>query len=133
MTMDKLEKELTELLKNESGLEASKDETARKEIAQMEGFFERFVTNVQRARLVFWVFFLLCLGMMVGGYIGLRYAGNTKEMLSWVIFFMIGFNSTILMKLWYWVVSTKLNILKEIKQLQLQIAELTGKELSHED
>lgn len=133
MTMDNLEKELTELLKNESGLEASKDETARKEIAQMEGFFERFVTNVQRARLVFWVFFLLCLGMMVGGYIGLRYAGNTKEMLSWVIFFMIGFNSTILMKLWYWVVSTKLNILKEIKQLQLQIAELAGKELSHED
>jgi len=126
--MDNLEKELTELLKNESGLEAGKDETARKEIAQMEGFFERFVTNVQRARLVFWVFFLLCLGMMVGGYIGLRYAGNTKEMLYWVIFFMIGFNSTILMKLWYWVVSTKLNILKEIKQLQLQIAELTDKE-----
>jgi len=41
---------------------------------------------------------------------------------------LIGYNSTILMKLWYWVVSTKLNILKEIKQLQLQIAELADKE-----
>jgi hypothetical protein len=38
---------------------------------------------------------------------------------------MIGYNSTILMKLWYWVVSTKLGILKELKQLQLQVSELT--------
>jgi hypothetical protein len=34
------------------------------------------------------------------------------------------------MKLWYWVVSTKLSILKELKQMQLQMAELTGKESS---
>jgi hypothetical protein len=66
--------------------------------------------------------------MMLRGYIGLRYAGNTKEMLSWVIFFMISFNSTILMKLWFWVVHTRINLQKELKQLQLQIVELAGKE-----
>ena len=65
--------------------------------------------------------------MMVGGYISLRSANDTKAMLCWLIFFMIGFNSTILMKLWYWVIDTKLNVLKEIKQLQLQVTELTGK------
>jgi len=32
------------------------------------------------------------------------------------------------MKLWYWVVDAKLNVQKEVKQLQLQIAELTGKD-----
>ena len=66
--------------------------------------------------------------MMIGGYIGLRTAANTVGMLSWVLFFMIGFNSTILMKLWYWVIDTKLSVLKEMKQLQLQIAEKTSKE-----
>jgi hypothetical protein len=83
--------------------------------------------NLRKTKLVFWIYFLLSIGMMVGGYIGLRFATDTRGMLSWVIFFMIGFNSTILMKLWYWVVDTKLNVLKEVKQLQLQIAEQTGK------
>jgi hypothetical protein len=36
---------------------------------------------------------------------------------------LVGFNSTILMKLWYWIAHTKLSILQELKQLQLQIAE----------
>ena len=126
--MDKLEKQLKQVLGKNGLFDADKSKKLRKELIQM--WCDK---NLRRAKLVFWIFFLLCLGMMVGGYIGLRYAGNTKEMLSWVIFFMIGFNSTILMKLWYWVVSTKLNILKEIKQLQLQIAELAGKEQPSEN
>ena len=133
MTMDNLEKELTELLKNESGLEASKDETARKEMYQMKLFFERFVKNIRRARLVFWIFLLLSVGMMFCGYFGLRSAVNTKEMIFWAILLIIGYNSTVLIKLWYWVVDAKLNILKETKQLQLQIAELTGKEQPSEN
>jgi len=126
--MDKLEKQLKQVLGKNGLFDADKSKKLRKELIQM--WCDK---NLRRAKLVFWIFFLLCLGMMAGGYIGLRSAGNTKEMLSWVIFFMIGFNSTILMKLWYWVVSTKLNILKEIKQLQLQIAELAGKEQPSEN
>jgi len=84
--------------------------------------------NLLRAKLVFWIFFLLSLGMMVGGYIGLRTTGDTRGMISWAIFLMIGFNSTILMKLWYWVEDAKFNVQKEVKQLQLQIAELADKE-----
>jgi hypothetical protein len=36
-------------------------------------------------------------------------------------------DSTVLIKLWYWITNNKLNVLKELKQLQLQIAELAGK------
>ncbi len=126
--MDKLEKQLKKVLEKNGVFDVSKSETLRKELIQM--WCDK---NLRRAKLVFWIFFLLCLGMMAGGYIGLRSAGNTKEMLSWVIFFMIGFNSTILMKLWYWVVDAKLNVQKEVKQLQLQIAELTDKEQPSEN
>lgn len=121
--MDKLEKQLKKVLDKNGVFDVSKSEELRKEIIQM--WCDK---NLRRAKIVFWIFFLLCLGMMAGGYIGLRSAGNTKQMLSWVIFFMIGFNSTILMKLWYWVVDAKLNVQKEVKQLQLQIAELADKE-----
>ena len=131
--MNNLENELKKAFKSELGFEPSKVESERKEMGQMKLIFERFVKDIRQARLVFWIFFLLSIGMMAAGYIGLRSAADTKGMLSWVLFFMIGFNSTILMKLWYWVVDTKFNILKEIKQLQLQIAESTGKSSSTEN
>ena len=126
--MDKLEKQLKKVLEKNGIFDVSKSETLRKEIVQM--WCDK---NLLRAKLVLWIFLLLSIGMMVGGYIGLRSAGNTRGMILWAIFLMIGFNSTILMKLWYWVVDAKLNIQKEIKQLQLQIAELTGKEQSIEN
>ena len=117
--MDKLEKQLKQVLEKNGVFDTTKSEALRKEIIQM--WCDK---NVLRVKLVFWIFFMLSIGMMVGGYIGLRSAGNTRDMLSWVVFFMIGFNSTILMKLWYWVVHTRINLQKELKQLQLQIAEL---------
>ena len=36
-------------------------------------------------------------------------------------------DSTVLIKLWYQIVNNKLSVLKELKQLQLQIAELAGR------
>ena len=45
---------------------------------------------------------------------------------------LIGYNSMIFLKLWLWVVNTKLSTLEEMKQLQLQIAELAGEEKSSE-
>ena len=121
--MDNLEKELKKVLKQNGEFNVDKSEALRKE--KVKKWADK---NLRMARIVFWVFFLLNIGIMAAGYIGLRSATDTREMLLWVIFFMIGFNSTILMKLWYWVVDTKLNVLKEIKQLQLQHSELSGKE-----
>jgi hypothetical protein len=129
--MSDIEKELRKVLKADGDFGAGKSEARRKEIEQM--ILQKYELDMFKVKVVFWIFFVLCLGMMAGGYIGLCSAGSTKSMLCWVIFFMIGFNSTILMKLWYWVVDTKLKILKEMKQLQLQIAELTGKGSSSDD
>lgn len=126
--MSDIEKELKKALRKNGRFDADKNAARRKEIEQM--IFQKYETDVFKVKVVFWIFFVLSLGMMAGGYIGLRSANDTKAMLCWVIFFMIGFNSTILIKLWYWVADTKLNVLKEMKQLQLQVSELSGKEPS---
>jgi hypothetical protein len=126
--MINFEKELKEALEKNGDFDVAKSETLRKEIVQMW-----YDENLRRAKLVFWIFFLLCLGMMGAGYIGLRSATDTRGMLLWVIFFMIGFNSTILMKLWYWVVHTRINLQKDLKQIQLQIAEQSGKNAPSEN
>jgi len=81
-----------------------------------------------KVKVVFWIFLVLSAVMMVGGMIFLTQEKGTRGMLFAAVIALIGYNSTILMKLWYWVVSTKLGILKELKQLQLQVTELTGRE-----
>ena len=121
--MDNLEQELKKALKKNGDFDIDKSETLRKETVQMW-----YSKNLRKTKTIFWIFYLCSIGMMIVGYIGLRTAASTVGMLSWVLFFMIGFNSTILMKLWYWVIDTKLSVLKEMKQLQLQIAEQTSRE-----
>ena len=129
--MSDIEKELKKVLKANDSFNADINAAKRKEIKRM--IVQKYETDMFRVKVVFWIFFVLSLGMMAGGYIGLRSANETKAMLCWVILFMIGFNSTILMKLWYWVCDTKLNVLKEMKQLQLQVANLSGKQAPSED
>jgi len=124
--MNDLEKELTELLKNESGFEGRTNESTRKEMAQM--VLQKFELDMFQVKIVFWIFLIVSAAMMVGGMIFLTREESTRGMLFSVVVAMIGYNSTVLMKLWYWVVSTKLGILKELKQLQLQVSELTEEE-----
>lgn len=124
--MDNMEKELSELLKNERGPKDCMNETARKEMAQM--IFQKFELDMFKVKVVFWIFLIVSAAMMVGGMIFLTHEKGTRGMLFAAVIALIGYNSTVLMKLWYWVVNTKLSILREMKQLQLQIAELAGKE-----
>ncbi len=123
--MDKLEQELTELLRSESGFVGGMDESTRKEMAQMISL--KFESDMSKVKIVFWIFLFVGVAMMVGGMIFLTHEKGTRGMLFAAVIALMGYNSTILMKLWYWVVSTKLGILKEIKQLQLQVAELADK------
>jgi len=44
-----------------------------------------------------------------------------------VVVIIIMGQTQVLMKLWYWVMNTKINVLKEVKQLQLQVAEFVAK------
>ena len=89
---------------------------------------QKFELDMFQVKIVFWIFLIVSAAMMVGGMIFLTREESTRGMLFSVVVAMIGYNSTVLMKLWYWVVSTKLGILKELKQLQLQVSELTEEE-----
>lgn len=129
--MDKLEKQLKQVLGTNGLFDADKSKTLRKEMEQM--IFQKFEGDMSRVKVVFWIFLVISAAMMVGGMLFIHYEKGTRGMIFAAVITLIGYNSTILMKLWYWVVSTKLNILKEIKQLQLQIAELAGKKQPSEN
>ena len=125
--MDELEKTLQVALSQTGKFDAGKAETLRKEIVKM------FDKNLKTVTIIFWVFLVISTAMLIAGLIALSCQTGTRGMMFAAVIALIGYESTVLMKLWYWVVNTKLNLLKEIKQLQLQIAELTGKKPSSEN
>lgn len=59
----------------------------------------------------------------------LRLFNRSTDVQSWVFYavlFLALYESTVLIKLWYWVVNTKLDILREIKTLRMDIAVQRG-------
>ena len=123
--MDELERTIQATLNQTGKFDAGKAETLRKEIVQM---FEGKLKNV---KLVTWAFLVTDMVIIAAGISGLLgnllITKNTNAMILSAVVVLIGYESTVLIKLWYWVLNTKYGVLKEMKQLQLQIAELTGK------
>jgi hypothetical protein len=62
----------------------------------------------------------------VYGAIGIKY--NEGRYVTWALFTaIVGVNAAMVIILWYWQIQAKLSIQKEMKELQLQIAELADK------
>jgi len=123
--MDELEKTIQVTLSQTGKFDAGKAETLRKEIVQM------FEGKLKKVKLLTWAFLLIDGIIIAGGISGLLVnlliTKNTNAMIISAVVVLIAHEGTVLIKLWYWVLNTKYGVLKELKQLQLQIAELKGK------
>ena len=68
----------------------------------------------------------------VYGALGIKY--NTGWYVQWALFTaLIGANAGFMVVLWYWQLETKLGILKEIKQLRLEINALSESKENPQD
>ncbi len=128
--MINFEKELKEVLEKNGDFDVAKGETLRKEIVQM------FEDKLKKVKLWTWAFLLIDVIIIAGGIssllVNLLITKNTNAMIISAVVVLIAHEGTVLIKLWYWVLNTKYGVLKELKQLQLQIAELAGKNPSAE-
>ncbi|MHC4215937.1 MAG: DUF6768 family protein [Planctomycetota bacterium] len=124
--MDNLENELKTQLDKEFDFNSNKGEEMRKLISQM------FDDKLKMVKWVAWMFLLIDVVILVVAANRFFLSDSTKDMIFMAVIFLVAYESTILIKLWYWVINAKINIVKEIKQLQVQIAELTDKNPSTE-
>ena len=53
-------------------------------------------------------------------------ASSTKILIALAALFIASFEITVLMKLWYWVVHTRLLLIREVKEMRLELAELAA-------
>lgn len=127
--MDEFENTIRKILGDTNKYDAAKAETLRKETVQM---FEDKLKKVYRySRL----YLIICVAVdsVAGACFGLSAGlGSTWGMIASAVIFVGVGQSMVTIKLWYWIMNNKLNVLREMKQLQLQIAELAGKEPSDE-
>jgi hypothetical protein len=119
--MDEFEKTIRKTLSDTGKFDAAKAETSRKEIVQM------FDKKLKRVKLTTQISLLVLAVLIIYSFHLLSQSQNTRDMLVHTIIILILAESTVLMKLWYWVLNAKYGVLKELKQLQLQIAEMTDK------
>ncbi|HUT90821.1 MAG TPA: DUF6768 family protein [Thermoguttaceae bacterium] len=72
------------------------------------------------------VYLCLCVWLFVFSLFHFFHSSTTKALLFYGLLTFIFFETTVLMKLWYWIMNDKITVLKEIKQLQL--ARISGDE-----
>jgi small-conductance mechanosensitive channel len=117
--MDEFEKKLTNSLGTD-GFDAEKNDVVTREIGKM------YDKKMKKLKIECWLRLAAAVAITVYGALGIKY--NTGWYVTWALFTaLVGFNSVVVIILWYWQVHARLTVLKEIKQLQLQIAELAGK------
>lgn len=72
----------------------------------------------------FLVFFSIC---AAGCYFAFDAMTTTKHQLLFMTFFSMSILGTVLIKLWYWVIWNRYSVVREVKRLELRIAELVEK------
>ncbi len=122
--MNDFDQQLRQLLRDVGRPSADQSEALRKEMVHM---YEDKLKKVERyARNWIWITAAVC---GVGGVlIGLGAAKSTTLVILGAAAFIVAIELQTLVKLWYWQMNTKLSLLKEMKELRLQLAERQEKE-----
>jgi hypothetical protein len=105
--------DLTKALAQNGAYDLEKAEELR---TKMVGTFEAKMCEVER---YLWVYMCLCCWLVVFTMFHFMQSLSTKALLFSGILIFVFFETTILMKLWYWIMNNKISVLKAIKQIEL--------------
>ncbi len=117
---EEMEKKLNELL----GLKKQVEEfTAEK---QKFVAFSIFEEKKRKTKVYYYIWFAVTLGIMLFGLIGI-FSNTGKFQIISLFYAVLGFESNVLIKMWYHTITTKLAILQEMKLFEMRIMEMLKK------
>jgi hypothetical protein len=124
--MEEVEKTIRTTLSDTDKFDAAKAETLRKETVQM------FRKKLKTALIIAWIGVGIGVVFEVAGWIGLVLSmflgGSVKLVVFFGVIALSGGQFHLFTKLWYWVYHNEIKVRTEVKELQLQVAELAGKD-----
>lgn len=81
-----------------------------------------YMNGLKKTERILWVYLTVCVALAAFCGESFLLATGNKALIGYGILFLVAIETTILMKLWYWIVNTRLTLQKEIRQSQLQKA-----------
>lgn len=84
----------------------------------VDGFLAK-ARKLERRLYLWLVFFLVLACAMIRNFFG---TAETQAQILWAVLFLVMFESTILIKLWYWIVNTRLGTQRELRLLRFDLA-----------
>ena len=115
------QRRLHDFIYGEMDFDESRDEDVRRKVVE-EFDYGRKLVMVKLTLAV-----VMCIGFLFFGAWFIAKAGDTREMLLGFFIMMVGLESSVLVKLWYWVLDSRMATSKEIKQVQLQLSQMAMK------
>jgi hypothetical protein len=80
----------------------------------------QYVGGLKKTERIVWIYLVACVAVAAFSLDTFMFAASNKVMIGCGIAFLVAIETTILIKLWYWVVNTKLTLQKEIRQWKIQ-------------
>lgn len=114
--MDEFERQIEKTLNQLKPADASKHRDCREESVKM------FENRIKKIRRLTFLFLVVDIAAMVAAAVFLQLATSTRMMIWCAIMFMVSFEGTVLIKLWYYVVSSRISVLRELKHLEMLLA-----------
>jgi membrane protein insertase Oxa1/YidC/SpoIIIJ len=119
--MDDFDRKLSDALK----IESRYDGASGKEMSSMAGgIFDR---NIATAKAWTWAFLAFETVCMIVLFWAIFFVQDVKWVVVLAALLIMSYATTILMKLWFWIVHTRIKLQEDMRALQLQIAELNEK------
>ena len=116
---EELEKKLNELLRLKKQIE---EMTADKKKSDA---VSEFGEKSRKTKVYFYIYLAISVGILLFGVKGMEM--NTGNQFIALFVAIVGFEGTVLMKMWYHTVATRLAILQEMKEFELRITEMLKK------
>jgi len=116
--MNEFEKELRKALTGERHFDSARGESLREEVIRM------YKKKRKRAMILAWAAIAACNLVAIPAIVIFVLSGGTKVLIACAAVAIIAGQMEILAKLWFWVIHGRIVLQEDIKELQLQIAEL---------
>jgi len=91
------------------------------------GIFATGGNEMRKYAVLTWCFLLFFIVVALGCFAAFEMAATTKYQLLCMTIFIVALLGVVQMKLWYWLIWNRYSIVREIKRLELRIAELVEK------
>ncbi len=113
---------------HDDGLRRALEENARLRSEREESLREvassEYSGRVRFAERIYWAYAIVCVALGVSAYHSFAQSFDVKTLLICAVVLLVVYETTVLLKLWFAIARMKMDVLKDVKLLRLEVAQM---------